>query len=221
MKALRSLILSVSGLILSSPNLQSAVPMGTVTDIKPQAVLMRADKRPLNLGLTLVDGDRIVTGESGSLKLVSVEGSLIKLGHNSELTLRQPAKGTGSVYEMAKGLFLAVVEPQGSRQFLVTSNGGVAAVKGTQLQFEAGDKGTELKVLEGKVELSAAMGKATVAVSAGEAAMSYPDRVDQARKMSAQEMRRLRADFKELVDEKKKEYARRVRAARGQRTTTP
>ncbi len=95
----------------------------------------------------------------------------------------------------------------------------VVAVKGTQYQVEAGQAKTELKVLEGKVELANIKGGKPVDVGAGEAVLSYPDRVDAVRKMNFEEVKALRAAFKELVDKKKQEYAQRVREAKGKRHT--
>ena len=197
----------------------AAERFGTLTELKPKAALApESPSKTLSLGGPLLAGDRLKTGAAGRLAFVTQDGSLVRLGTNSELNLSVPAQGAGSLFHLVKGLFQAVVEKQGTRQFQVDSNGGVAAVKGTQLQFEATDKGSELKVLEGSVALSDPAGKSSVTVGAGEAALSYPDRVDQVRKMTAAEVKSLRGAFKALVDMKKKEYARRVREARGQRS---
>lgn len=194
--------------------------VGTVIELKPKVQCLQGkDNKRLQVGGSLLAGDRLITSELGRVALVSaLDGSVVRLGANSEMSLHVPDKGEGVLVRLVKGIFQAVVEKQGPHTFKVESAGGVAAVKGTQFQFEAKAGGSELKVLEGSVALSDAKGASSVAVAAGEAAMSYPDRVDSVRKMNAEEVKNLRGVFKELVDQKKKEYARRVREVQGKRS---
>jgi ferric-dicitrate binding protein FerR (iron transport regulator) len=150
--------------------------------------------------------------------LVLADGSVLRLEGGSELTLEKPSSGLGTLLKLAKGLLRLNAEKQNGKQLLLETSNAVAAVKGTQYQVEAAADKTELKVLEGKVELTPLKGGTAVAVRAGEAVLSYPDRVDAVRKLNFEEVKALRGAFKELVEEKKKEYAKRVREAKGKRS---
>jgi ferric-dicitrate binding protein FerR (iron transport regulator) len=119
---------------------------------------------------------------------------------------------------LAKGLLRLNVEKQNGRQLLLETSNAVAAVKGTQYQADAQEGHTEVQVLEGRVELKPKAGGAGVMIGPEQAAVSYPDRVDAVRKLNFAEVKALRIAMKELVEQKKKEYAKRVREAKGKRS---
>jgi hypothetical protein len=194
----------------------------TVFGVKPVAARIQYDGKPggLKVGNQLWLGDRLRLQPSGQVKLILADGSTLKVEGGSDLTLAKPEGALGSLLKLAQGLIRVVAAKQGLGQKLrVETQSAVVAVKGTQFQVEAQDGKSELKVLEGLVEINAPQGGTPTAVAAGEAVMSYPDRVDAVRTMNFKEVKALRSAFKDLVAQAKKDYAKRVREARGKRTT--
>lgn len=195
----------------------------TVFGVKPVSARTLYDGKPgkLAVGNQLFYGDRLTLQPSGQVKLILNDGSTLKVEGGSDLTLRPPQGAIGTLLSLAKGLVRVVAAKQldGKRLHVETLN-AVVAVKGTQFQVEAMEGKSELKVVEGVVEINAPQSTSVTAVSAGEAVLSYPDRVDAVRKLSFQEVKKLRGEFKDLVAEQKKAYAKRVRDVKGKRTTT-
>jgi hypothetical protein len=114
--------------------------------------------RPLKMGAALAPGTRIVTDARGLAILLLADGSKLSLGPNTDVTLSemtQEGEAFGGVFKLLKGLIRASVRKlaQGSK-FEVESTHGVAAVKGTEFECEAGDEGMEVRCLEGLVWLS-------------------------------------------------------------------
>jgi ferric-dicitrate binding protein FerR (iron transport regulator) len=200
----------------------AAPRMATVYDAKPVARVLSAGAaagETLYTGQPLYLGQKITVDPSGRAGLVLADGSVLRLEGGSELTLAQPASGLGTLLKLAKGLLRLNAEKQNGRQLLLETSNAVAAVKGTQYQVNADAARTEVQVLEGQVELKPAAGGAGVMIGAQQAAVSYPDRVDAVRKLNFEEVKALRTAFKELVEQKKKEYAKRVRDVKGKRST--
>lgn len=194
--------------------------LATVYDVKPVALVAQGagEGKALYVGQALYLDQRVWAKPSGSIGLALVDGSVLRLAGGGELSLAKPSAGPGTLLRLARGLLSLVAAKQDQRQLLVQTGSAVAAVKGTQYQVDAQDGKTEVKVLEGSVELKALSGSAAVLVGAQEAAVSYPDRVDAVRKLSADEVKALKGVMKELVEQKKKDYAKRVREARGKRS---
>jgi hypothetical protein len=193
----------------------------TVFGVKPVATRYLYDGQPgkLKVGNQLWFGDRLLLQPSGQVKLILADGSTVKVEGGSDFTLSPPQEGLGQLLSLAKGLLRVVASPQsGAQRLRVATNSAAVAVKGTQFQVEALEGKSELKVLEGSVEIGAPQGGTPTAVAAGEAVLSYPDRVDTVRKMNFQEVKALRSAFKDLVKQQQLEYAKRVRAAKGKRT---
>jgi hypothetical protein len=218
----------LAALCLLSPALRAddaaATPemAATVFSLKPVAerTLYTGKPGPLQIGNQLWLGDRVQLQPSGQLKLVLADGSIVKLEGGSDLTLAKPESGLGQLLKLAQGLLRVVAAKQGEGHRLRVSTGSAAvAVKGTQFQVEAKAGSSELKVLEGSVEIAAAQGGTPTAVAGGEAVISYPDRVDAVRKLNGEEVKALRGAFRDLVRQQQLEYAKRVRALKGKRTT--
>lgn len=171
-----------------------------------------SESRVLKMGASIYQGDRVKSGPLGSAGLVLSDGTVLRLSHNSETTLSPDAQsGSSSLVELLKGLLLASVHKQGRSTFQIHSSQGVAAVKGTQLQVEASDSQTEVKVLSGVVELSSPAGGAPLSIGAGEKAVSYADRVGGLKKMNAAEIASLKVAFKDRVFQAKSNYSQRVK----------
>lgn len=192
----------------------------TVFQVRPVSKRIQYDQKPgaLRVGEQLWNGDRLLLQLSGQVKLVLADGSVLKVEGGSDLTLGQTDDGKGTLLGLAKGLIRVVAEKQLGSGLFVRTDAAVAGVKGTQFQVEAQDGRSELKVLEGSVQFTPISGTAGALVQAGEALVSYPDRVDQVRKLNFEEVKALRGAFRDLVKKKQSEYAKRVRDAKGKRT---
>lgn len=207
----------------SSPLAAAPEIAATVYDLKPVAKRILYDQKPgsLKVGNQLWYGDRLQLQPSGLVKLVLVDGSIVKVEGGSELTMEKPVGGLGAVLNLAKGLLRIVAEKQQGRSLQVRTAAGVAGVKGTQFQVEAREGSTEVKVLEGAVDVAAPGAESGVSVATAEAVLSYPDRVDSVRKLSFQETQALRKAFKDIIRKKQLEYSKRVRDAKGKRSAKP
>lgn len=210
----------LSSLLLTAllcPALPAETPkIATVIDSKKKAEF--ADTaRPVKLAQAVKVGDRLRTNFHGAVSLLMEDGSVVRLGSNSEMTLALPEKGDGTVFGLIKGVFRAAVEKQASRQFAVKTASGVAAVKGTQYEVSTDGARTELRVLEGAVELADGAGANAVTVSAGEGALSYLDRVEAVRKLNNKEMAALRSAMARLVAQKRKAWSARVKNLKGRK----
>jgi ferric-dicitrate binding protein FerR (iron transport regulator) len=207
---------------LLAVGLHSKERLATVYDVKPVAFAAQGTEegKALFAGQALYQGQRVWTKPSGRAGVALADGSVLRLEGGADMIIEHPVEGPGTLLKLARGLLRLVAAKQDGRRLLIQTGSAVAGVKGTQYQIEAGDGKTEVKVLEGSVELKPISGGASVLVNAQEAAVSYPDRVDAVRKLNAQEVKALKGAMKELVAQKKKEYTKRVRDARGKRTNT-
>ena len=63
--------------------------MGTVVDLNGVVVIIgsKGSKRILKTGDTLNEGDTVVTGDEGEMTISLTDGTTIKVGHDSEVTL--------------------------------------------------------------------------------------------------------------------------------------
>jgi hypothetical protein len=195
---------------------QDAARAATVTELRPQVdfIPASAQKRALKTGSTVYPGDRMITKASGSLAFVTADGSLVRLGSNTEVTLVDAAKGH-NVFDLARGLLRALVSRQGDGSFVVKTTNGSAAVKGTQWQIEAGADQSEVKVLSGTVEVKDPGADQTVLLHGGEGTITYKDRVAAVRKLDKAEIDALRRAFASKVFQARQDYADRVKKLQG------
>lgn len=205
-----------------APLAAAQVPLAaTVFDLRPVAQLLApAAVAPelLHAGQALYLGQQVHTEPSGRLGLVLADGSVLRLEGGSDLELQKPVQGLGVLLKLAKGLLRLDAAKQHLHQLLIETPNATAGVKGTQYQVDAQEKSTAVQVLEGSVALTPKSGGPGVLIHAGEMAVSYPDRVDAVRKLSFEEVKALRSAMRELVEQKKLEYAKRVREAKGKRS---
>jgi ferric-dicitrate binding protein FerR (iron transport regulator) len=206
---------ALSALAQAAPNRAASV-----VDVQPKATLSlsgTASARALRLGASLYPGSSIRTDAFGKAAFLMSDGSEVRLGANTELVLKQaPEGGKGStVFGLVKGLFRAIVSPQGDRSFSVESTNGAAAVKGTEFQFEDSGKQAELKLLKGSVAVTDGQGGHPVTLKEGEAVVTFKDRVAAVRQMSKDEIEGLRQAFAERVSKDKKTYSDRVKQLKG------
>ena len=64
-------------------------PMGTVVDLHGVVAIIgsKGVRRILKLGDMLNEGDTVVTGDEGDMTIGLTDGTTIKVGHDSEVTL--------------------------------------------------------------------------------------------------------------------------------------
>lgn len=201
------------------------VKQATTLNVRPKVTHFSSadDKQgaPLREGAPLRAGARLVSGEDAAASLLLVDGSVLRLGPNSDFSVREPGSqgGPGQVLQLLKGSLLALVKKQvGTRLRIVTTN-AVSAVKGTRLAIEADGEKTELKVLDGVVALGTDSEGKPIDVKAGYALSAVKERLGKPRRMDAAEMRALRQAFKDKVFSAKAAYSKRVKELKSQSTT--
>jgi len=126
---------------------------GSVTIIKNSP----SEEVEATLGMLLMGGDTVKTGEgSYSAVIFQDDGSRVKLGENSQLTLN----ATREKKSLKKRLFLgsgskiwAKITKKRVTDFQVKTPTSVASVKGTRFVMLEGDDGTWVWVLEDAVNL--------------------------------------------------------------------
>jgi ferric-dicitrate binding protein FerR (iron transport regulator) len=195
---------------------QDQARAATVTELRPKVEFhpAGAKKKALRTGSTIYPGDRMVTLATGEIAFVTADGSLVRLGANTEVTLDDAAKGH-NVFDLAKGLLRALVSKQGDGSFTVRTANGSAAVKGTQWQIEAAPDHSEVKVLSGTVEVKDPAADQSVLLHAGEGTITYKDRVAAVRKLDKAEIDALRQAFASKVFQARQGYADRVKKLQG------
>jgi hypothetical protein len=194
--------------------------VATAYEVRPvvQAQLSPQGPQPLKAGQPLYAGTQLKAQPSGRAKLLLVDETIVAVEGGSDLTVGMDTEGSLLLKLMA-GLGRLVSSPAKQRKIVLETNTAVVAIKGTQYQVRANAEHSEVQVLEGAVELKPLSGTAAVLVSAGEAALSYPDRVDAVRKLTFKEVQGLKKAFKDLVRKSQLDYAERVRQAKGKRST--
>jgi len=112
----------------------------------------------------LESGDTIRTGRNGRAEVYFLDGKgVIRLGPNSSFTLKED-----TLKQQVIEFFEGNIQFEAGRPFKVHTPTVVVAVRGTEfLLSEVKDKGTELIVFKGTVELSDLKGRKTVIVNAG------------------------------------------------------
>lgn len=131
-------------------------------------------------GMKLKAGDRVTTGEDGSVLLIFFEGSVIEIGPGSDISVEELARDaatgstTVSVWQLVGSTVNRVQKlADSSSKYEVETPSGVAVVRGTTFSLEVDESGdTELHTEEGNVWFTA--GGVTVVVGPGEDASASP-----------------------------------------------
>jgi len=112
----------------------------------------------------LESGDAIRTGHNGRAEAYFLDGEgVVRLGPNSSFALEEDMSGQ-QIIEFPKGF----IQLEAEKYFKVRTPNTWVTVRGTELLLsEVEDKGTELIVFKGIVELSDLKGRKTVIVKAG------------------------------------------------------
>lgn len=131
---------------------------GDVVYLKGRAEIERqAKKLGAKLKDQVLETDNVVTKERSRAKLLFRDDSIITLGANSKLVVKQylynpESKRVESIYELADGKLKAVV---GSGGFKVTTPTAFAAARGTVfvIWYDRETDTTGIAVIEGEVEI--------------------------------------------------------------------
>lgn len=136
----------------------------TVTFLEGQVKHKATGKgwRKVRLGSGLQQGDRLRTGDDGRLEAKTADGSILRLGKNSEMDLdrafvtKRGKQRQISVRLVAGRVWASVTKLFGANSsFRVTTSNAVAGVRGTRFSANALPSGdTVVKVYEGQVLVS-------------------------------------------------------------------
>lgn len=204
-KVMKEIMLGWLALLLLAPALRAkgARPAGFVALYRGPAWVERAgQKLEPRTGLPVYQGDFLVTGRRGRLKVLFSDDAVVSLGSGTrvEITrhLYDPAAGKRSTrLHMLGGKLRALVQRLVAGQpadFKVHTRNAVAGVRGTE--FVVVDTGQEsrLVTLSGNVAF-AASGREPVMVAAGNSSRVQADgRVEEPQLVAAAEMARLREE---------------------------
>lgn len=153
------------GIILTGMILLSGVGTGSAADkagdvvfVRGKAVIERKTaKINARTAAPVMESDNVVTRERSRVKMLFRDDSILTLGANSKLVVKQylyspESKRAESIYELAAGRLRAVV---GGSGFKVTTPTAFAAARGTifTITYNADTGTTELTVVEGTVEV--------------------------------------------------------------------
>jgi len=141
--------------ILSTALCQS--PLATVSAVKGDVKIYPGDGISwfqVQPGMSLYDGDRIVTGGDGLVAIAYSDGSQFKVNINSDLKITFPQEGSNkSFIDLIVGEIWLLVNP-GGNDVQVNTPAAVAGVEGTEFNVNFSDEHCTVTVLEGKVKLS-------------------------------------------------------------------
>lgn len=112
---------------------------------------------PVRIGLALREQDRLTTDGGGRLTIRFADGSIVRVGGFSDMTIREyrrPAGGDG-ILDLIRGLARAIVgDARDGGGFRIETTTAVASVRGTDWMIEAEPGLTAVFVSEGEVSVS-------------------------------------------------------------------
>jgi hypothetical protein len=142
---------------------QDGKSIGQVTAVEGRVTVLRQGKfapEPVMVRKSVFREDIIETDRASKVRITLVDATVISLGEQSRLELRQfsydsqQQKRAGR-FAMTLGVFRAILKelmPQST--FEVTTPTAVAAIRGTDLMGEVSPNSTAIVVLDGTVEIS-------------------------------------------------------------------
>lgn len=137
--------------------------LAMVTGIYGQLQVTRQNENiNAKMRMPLFMNDQLSTSGSSKAVLLLKDGSEVKMGPDTKLTIQDNNKKRGLLVTLGK--IFAKMVPQKS-SFQVLSPYGAAAIEGTEFQVEATKKDSTLTVVDGKVRFSNSKNKVLVAQS--------------------------------------------------------
>jgi ferric-dicitrate binding protein FerR (iron transport regulator) len=153
------------GMVLQYRAAEAKVPViGEVTYLRGEGFRASAgstDWLPVKVEMKLYEGDRLSTKKSARIEAKLSDGSVVRLGQNTQLSLQKVITNNKGQRKTVKAkLFLgriwaSVKKAIGAEtQFSVTTDHAVAGVRGTRFETVASKAGTSVKVYTGAVLVS-------------------------------------------------------------------
>lgn len=146
-----------------------AAPPAVVDAVQAPAWVERGDKRlPLTPGLELTNRDRVVVGSGARAFLQLADGSTVKLGEGSELSVNALGRRDSGVFtaalDVAKGAFRLTTDAlrklQGARAINVRIGTVTAGIRGTDIWGRADAERDFICLLEGRITVTHPLGEA-------------------------------------------------------------
>jgi Flp pilus assembly protein TadD len=120
-----------------------------------------SDWRGVDIHQDLLAGDELRTNALGSLAVLFADNTQVRLGRNTTLVVKEINPGADSLFSLESGSIWARAE-RGGEGLVIETPAAAAAIRGTDWTMTVVGDRTSLTVLEGKVELSNALGSVTV-----------------------------------------------------------
>lgn len=158
----------------TSPSFAQGV--GFVAAVSGDARLLRdGASLDLSVGAEVREGDQILTGAKGRVKILLSDDSILALGNKSDLRIEThrfsvAQKERKTRINLGSGAVRALVQKtvhSGAADFEVRTGNAVAGVRGTEFVLESENGSSRLSTLSGEVEFSTADGVRTL-VAAGQ-----------------------------------------------------
>jgi hypothetical protein len=131
---------------------------GHISALIPADFVVRpSGQSPATKGMEVNFGDAVKSAETGRVRMVLADGSILNLGSSSQITVTQNNKQTGeTVVNLTAGRVRSqvvhLVNPQG--QWTVRTNTAICGVLGTDFDVQVFPDKTILTVFKGKVRFT-------------------------------------------------------------------
>ncbi len=138
------------------------VPYATISALQMPAWRERGGQRqPLDIGMEVKDGDRILTGTDARAYLKLAEGSTVKLGENASLGFYsrslQPASNFKGAFDVVAGAFRfttgIVQRALSERDVTIRVGTATLGIRGTDVWGKSDPERDLVLLIEGRVEL--------------------------------------------------------------------
>ena len=169
---IRSVILAVSifgvsilATVVAQHTAEAKNPViGTVTYLRGEVFRSSpgsSNWRPLKAEMKLREGDRLQTKKSARVEAKLTDGSVVRLGQNTQLSLKKVVTNDKGQRKSVKAklifgkIWASVKKAVGAEtEFTVTTDHAVAGVRGTRFETTASKTGSSVKVYSGAVLVS-------------------------------------------------------------------
>lgn len=121
------------------------------------------EAKVLIFGKDVKAGDTIIAEGKSKAVVFLPEGGKVDLKEGAKIKFHSEDE-----IETISGVFKFLIKHIKERPRIIRSGDAVIAVRGTEFLVEVGDNGTQVKVIEGTVEVSNTQGKGTVQVTTGQ-----------------------------------------------------
>jgi len=138
--------------------------IGTVTYLRGEVFRSApgsSNWRPLKAEMKLREGDRLQTKKSARVEATLNDGSVVRLGQNTQLSLKKVVTNDKGQRKSVKAklffgkIWAGVKKAVGAEtEFTVTTDHAVAGVRGTRFETTASKTGSSVKVYSGAVLVS-------------------------------------------------------------------